>query len=149
MRCYLTSKAARLVYITMIIKLLTSDCTLKSPYNNTKKLKYNSLDRRAPKFITLNVPSIENLANHERALLVKRCLCKQSNKELGNYFKLFEHKYKTRNNPKSIKLPPAKLELPEQVFYFSRGVLYNILPIELRDTDGYGKFKELVKAHFS
>ena len=47
MRCYLTSKAARLVYITMIIPLLTSSCTLKSPYNNTQKLKYNSLDRKA------------------------------------------------------------------------------------------------------
>ena len=30
-RCYLTSKAARLVYITMIIRLSTSSCTLKSP----------------------------------------------------------------------------------------------------------------------
>ena len=35
MRCYLTSKAARLVYITMILPLLTSSCALKSPYNNT------------------------------------------------------------------------------------------------------------------
>ena len=118
MRCYLTSKAARLVYITMIIQLLTSGCTLKSPYNNTQKLKYNSLDRRARKFIKLNVPSIENLANRERVLLVKRCLCKQSNKELNNYFTLFEHKYKTRNNPKSIKLPPVKLELVSKFFTF-------------------------------
>ena len=43
MRCYLTSKAARLVYITMIIPLLTSSCASKSPYNNTQKLKYSSL----------------------------------------------------------------------------------------------------------
>ena len=57
MRCYLTSKAARLVYITMIIPLLTSSCTLKSPYNNTQKLKYNSLDKRAQKIIKLNVRS--------------------------------------------------------------------------------------------
>ena len=39
MRYYLTSKAARLVYITMIIPLLTSSCTLKSLYSNTQKLK--------------------------------------------------------------------------------------------------------------
>ena len=31
MRRYLTSKAVRLVYNTMIIPLLTSSCTLKSP----------------------------------------------------------------------------------------------------------------------
>ena len=42
MRCYLTSKAARLVYIKMIIPLLTSSCTLKPPCNNTQMLKYNS-----------------------------------------------------------------------------------------------------------
>ena len=35
MRFYLTSKAARLVYITMIIPLITSSCTLKLSYNNT------------------------------------------------------------------------------------------------------------------
>ena len=29
MRCYLTSKTARLVYITIIIPFLTSSCTLK------------------------------------------------------------------------------------------------------------------------
>ena len=50
---------------------------------------------------------------------------------------------------KSLKLPPVKLELAKQGFYFSGGVLYNSLPIEIRDADGYGKFKELIKAHFS
>ena len=149
MRCYLSSKAARLVYITMIIPLLTSSCTLKSPYNNTQKLKYNSLDRRARKIIKLNVPSIENLTNRERVFLVKSCLCKEPNKEFSNYFKLIEHKCETRNNSKSIKLPHVKFELAKQCFYFSGGVLYNSLPIEIRDTNGYGKFKELVKAHFS
>ena len=148
MTCYLTLKAARLVYITMIIPLLTSSCTLKSPYNNTQKLKYNSLDRRARKIIKLNVPSIENLANRERVLLAKSCSCKESNEEFNNYFTLIEHKYETRNNAKSIKLPHVKLELAKQDFYFSGGVLNNSLPIEIRDTDGYGKFKEPVKAHF-
>ena len=103
MRCYLTSKAARSVYITMVVPLLTSSCTLKSRCNNTQKLKYNSLDRRARKIIKLNVPSIENLANRERVLLVKSCLCKESNEEFNNYFKLIEHKYETRNNSRSRK----------------------------------------------
>ena len=60
---------------------------------------------------------------------------------------MIDHKYETRNNLKSIKLPHVKLELAKQGFYFSGGVLYNSLPIEIRDTDGYRKFKELVKAH--
>ena len=111
MRCYLKSKAARLVYITMLIPLLTSSCTLKSLYNNTHKLKYNSSDRKARKIIKLNVASIKNFVNHERALIVKSCLCNESNEEFNNYFKLTEHKYETRNNSKSIKLPHVKLEL--------------------------------------
>ena len=121
---------------------------LKLSHNDTQKLKYNSLDRRARKIIKLNVPSIKNLAKRERVLLVKSCLCKESNEEFNNYFKLIEHKYKTRNNSKSIKLPPVKLELAKQGFYFSGGVLYNSLPVEIEDTDCYRKFKELVKARF-
>ena len=39
LRYYLTSKAVQLVYITMIIPLLTSSCTLKSPYNNSSKVE--------------------------------------------------------------------------------------------------------------
>ena len=37
MRCYLTSKAARLGYVTMIIPLLISSCTLRPPCTNTQK----------------------------------------------------------------------------------------------------------------
>lgn len=55
--------------------------------------------------------------------------------KFNNYFKWFEHKNKTRNNSKRIKLSPVTLELTKQGFYFSGGVLYNSLPIEIRDTD--------------
>ena len=75
----------------MTTLLLTSSCALKSPYNITQKLKYNSLDRRATTIIKLNVPSIENLANREHVLLVKSCSCKESKEEFSNYSKLFEY----------------------------------------------------------
>ena len=104
--------------ITMFVSLLTTSCTLQAPYNNTQNLKYNLLAIRARKIIKLNVPSIENLGNGERVLLMKSCLCEESNEEFNNYFKFFAHKYKTKNNSKSIKLPPVKLELPKQDFYF-------------------------------
>ena len=123
MRCYFTSKAVRLVYFTIIIPLLTSSCTFKSPYNNTQKLKCKPLDRRAGKVIKLDVPSIENLANCKRVLLEKSCFCKESNEEFNNYSKLIEYKYETKNNSKSIKLPPVKLELAKKGFYFTGGVL--------------------------
>ena len=74
----LTSIAARLVYIAMNIPHSTSTCTLKLPCNNTQKLKYNSLGRRAPKIIKLNIPSIKNFANRERFLLVKKLLIQRT-----------------------------------------------------------------------
>ena len=117
MRYYLTSKATPLVYVTMIIPLSTSSYTLKALYNNTQKLTCNSLDRRK-----LNFPSIKNFANHERVLLVKSCLCKESDENFNNYFKLFEHKYKTRNNAKGTKIPAVKLEFAKQGFFFSKKV---------------------------
>ena len=80
-------------------------------------------------------------------LLLKSCLCKESNEEVNNYFKLTEHKYETRNNLKSIKLPHVKLELTKQGFYFFRSVLYKSLRIKIRASDDYGKFKELINGH--
>ena len=73
-------------------------------------MKYNWSDRTAQEIKKLNVPSIENLANRERVPVVKSCLYKESNEEFNNYFKLFEHKYKTR-----IKL---NQNLPSKVFTF-------------------------------
>ena len=96
MRYYLTSKAARLAYVAMIIPLSTSSYKLKPLYNNTQKLTCNSLDRRK-----LNFPLIKNFANRERVLLVKSCPCKESDENFNNYFKLFEHKYKTRKKHKN------------------------------------------------
>ena len=62
---------------------------LRLSYNDTQKLKYNSLDRRARKIIKLNFPSIENLANCERVLLWKVAYamksCNESNEEFNNF----------------------------------------------------------------
>ena len=58
---------------------------------------------------------------------------------------MLEHKCQTRNNSKTIKLPPVKLELAKQGFYFCGGVLYNSLSIEVIDTDGNWNFTETVK----
>ncbi|MEO0684105.1 MAG: reverse transcriptase family protein, partial [Cyanobacteria bacterium J06649_11] len=44
MRFYLTTKAARLIYIMMIVPIITAGCTLKSPYNATQSARLLSLD---------------------------------------------------------------------------------------------------------
>ena len=53
MRCYLTTQAARFVYLMMIVPFITAGCTL-SPYNATQFAKLLSLDRRAKKIVGAN-----------------------------------------------------------------------------------------------
>lgn len=45
MRCYLTTQAARLVYVMMIIPIITAGCALKSPYNATQSAKRPSSEK--------------------------------------------------------------------------------------------------------
>ena len=145
MRCYLTTKAARLVYVMMIVPIVTAGCTLKSPYNATQSAKLLSLDRRAKKIVGANdTTPLESLANRERCLLVKKCLTQEMNDKFNQYFKVLDHKINTRNNTISLKIPPAKLEIFKNTFYFSGTVLYNSLPNEIRKVDSYRKFKECI-----
>ena len=73
MRSYLTTKAAHLVYITMIVPLITFSCTLRAPYTETQKLKLSSSDTRTKRIIgTIKmITTIESLANRE---CTKMCL---------------------------------------------------------------------------
>ena len=95
MRRYLTLKATRLVFVLMVATLITLSCTLKSPYNATMlhNMKLASLDRRARNIIKSTIPSIGNLANHERALFEKKGLCQETNAEFNKCFQVLEHKW--------------------------------------------------------
>ena len=134
MRCYLTTQAARFVYVMMIVPIITG-CTLKSPYNATQSATLLSLDRRAKKIVGTNdTTPLESLANRERCLLVKKCLKNvwKINDKFNQYFKVLDHKINTRNNTISLKLPSAKLEIFRNTFYFSGTVVYNSLPNKIR-----------------
>lgn len=150
MRRYHTKKAAYLVYITMIVPTITLSCTLKT-CNETQKVKLNSLDGRAKKIVNMNeaIPTIENFSNRERCLLVRKCITNQMDGELNNYFNIFDHKIRTRNNEVSIKLPQVKLEVVKKSFFFAGGQLYNTLPIKLRRIKDFTEFKARVKSYFA
>ena len=44
------------------------------------------------------------------------------------YFEKTDHKYATRNNLNSVKLPKAKLEAGHKGFYFLTAKVFNALP---------------------
>ena len=54
----------------------------------------------------------------------------------------------TRNNKCCIRLPPVKLEIARLGFYFTRGTLYDSLPIDIRKTDSVNIFKKKVSEFF-
>ena len=79
MRFYLTTKAARHIYIMMIVPIITAGCTLKSSYNASQSARLFSFDRRGRKIAgSDDIPPIESLANREHCLLVLRsAYCKK------------------------------------------------------------------------
>ena len=82
-------------------------------------------------------------------MLVKTCLLDEFSLDtFNNYFEIFDHKMKTRNNNHSIRLPRVKLEIARQGFFFAGRILYNSLPLGLRQVDDILLFKRRLKDHF-
>ena len=78
MRFYLTTKAARHIYM-MIVPTITAGCTLKSSYNASQSARLFSFDSSGRKIAgSDDIPPIESLANREHCLLVLRsAYCKK------------------------------------------------------------------------
>ena len=148
LRPYLTVDATSNVYMSMIVPIMTYSSTVRIPCNDTHCKKLQSLDRRANFIIKSTVMSIVSCLNRDICMLVKRCLLNEFNLDtFNNYFEIFNHKMKTRNNNQSIRLPRVKLELARQGFFFASGILYNSLPVELRQVDDILLFKRRLKKH--
>ena len=94
----------------MTVPLIALSYNLKSSCNATQKWKLASLDRRARDIMKSAITSIEKIANPERTLFVKKCLCRETNDGFNKYFQILKHKYTAKNNSKSIiKIPQVKL----------------------------------------
>ena len=64
---------------------------------------------------------------------MKNCLKKKFGYEvLDNYFEILIHGKHTRNNNCSLKLPPFKLEISKQSFYYGAVTLFNSFPRDER-----------------
>ena len=123
--------------------------TIQIPCNDTQCRKLHSFDCCANFIIKSTVTSTGSCLNHDICRLVKRCLLNEFNLgTFNNYFEIFYHKMNTRNNNHSIRLPWVKLELACQGFFFIGGILYNFLPLELRQADDILLFKRRLKEHF-
>ena len=123
--------------------------TIQIPCNDTQCRKLHSFDCCANFIIKSTVTSIGSCLNRDICRLVKRYLLNEFNLDtFNNYFEIFDHKMNTRNNNHCIRLPRVKLELARQGFFFAGGILYNSVPLELRQIDDILLFKRRLKEHF-
>ena len=90
------------------------------------------------------ITSIENHANRERYLFVKKCLLKTfDNNTFNRYFEVQNHSQRTRNNLRNIKLAKIKLETASRnSFFFGAAMLYNSLPTEIKEIENIYEYKK-------
>ena len=120
----------------MIMPILTYSSTIKTNFNPTQLKRFTSLEKRAENIIGLRHNSskcIKDCIDAQICSLVKKCLHKKLNHNiLDDYFVITNHSKHTRNNNCSLRLPPIKLEVTKQSFYYGGAKIFNALPIDER-----------------
>ena len=131
-RRYLTAESAKMIFELVIMPILTYSSTTKTSFNHNQLQKFSSLEKRATKVIGYDLnqwKSIKDTTDNQICSLVKNCLKKKFGYEvLDNYFEILNHGKHARNNNCSLKLPPIKLEISKQSFYYGGVKSFNSLP---------------------
>ena len=79
--------------------------------------------------------------------MVFDCLNNNICEVFENYFERRDHKYATRNNENSVKLPKVKLEAGRKSFYFLAAKTFNSLPSEVRTLKYRTVFRKAIEEH--
>ena len=86
-------------------------------------------------------------------IIVRKILHKlvpvQSYKNLSRKEDLMDHKYATRSNYISVKLPKVKLEAGRKGFYFLGAKVFNALPPEVKTIKFKTVFRKALDEHFN
>ena len=153
MRYYLTEKAAKAIYNSMIVPVLTYSSLANLKITNTQKNKLLSLQSRASKIIKFDatdsvVPSINNLRNRHACTFTRKCLSGDICENFQSYFRVQNHQINTRNNKCMLILPKMRTEFAKRSAEYMCSKIYNELPLDVRKEENFNKFKFLVKHHF-
>jgi hypothetical protein len=146
-RNQLTTKAAALLYNSVVVPLFTYCSILTYQTNNTYKEKIKAMETRANFLIYNDKPtktvSIEQLNKNRLCKLVFKCLRNDVCENLRDYFELMSNK--TRNKNALIRLPKVRLELCKKGFYFSGAKVFNELPLKVRAATNFTEFLSFFK----
>ena len=94
------------------------------------------------------VQTVESLIKRQSCQIVFDCLQDNICTPFKGYFTKIEHNINTRNNGCSLKLPRAKLEFERRSFAFQGALVYNTLPLHLRNLNSRFLFKSNLKEFF-
>ncbi len=106
-----TVDAAKSIYKSMIVPLLTYSSVVTLNLNVTQTTRVENLQDRAAKIIKsdnlthLRLPDLINFAKLQSCLLVKQCIDKNVCSNFDNYFDRLQHVKNTRNNGISVRIP--------------------------------------------
>ena len=132
----LTSNAAEALYRTMVLPIFTYCGTLSLGLPDSRLKRIRRIENRGKNVIAstlaknmeIRIPSVSSLIKQRACTIVFDCLNNNICELFEKYFEKTEHKYATRNNLNSVKLPKVKIETGRKGFYFLAAKAFNALP---------------------
>ena len=151
----LTSDAAEALYRTMVLPIFTYCGTLSIGLTDSRLKKIQSIEKRGKNIIAsslgknmeIRIPSVASLIKRRACSIVFDCLNNNICELFQNYFEETDHKYATRNNQKSVKLPKVKIEAGCKGYYFLAAKTFNALPPELMSVKYRTVFRKALEEH--
>ena len=144
-RKYLSSKAAKSVYQSMILPIITYGSLLHLNRTKTQCKMLLSFHNRSIAVVNqadLQMLSPLDISFVKTCELVRHCLDGHVCSNFHNYFEKKCHGKNTRNADCLLILPKIKLEYSRGSFYYMGAMLYNSLPTKLRKTEDFDVFKK-------
>lgn len=147
-RPFLTTKAAKSIYQSMIVPVITYSSLINLNLTNTQLTKLKSIDRRAQNITGCNnLCSINETIFKNCCMTVRKCLDGRTCENFVDYFTVMEHSQNTRNNSSSLRLPATRTEYGRRSFRFMASKCYNTLPLECRKENDFNVFIRKLNLH--
>jgi len=147
-RPFLTVKAAKSIYQSMIIPVITYSSLMNLNLTSTQLNKLKSIDKRAETITGCNnLRSIRGTILKNCCTTVRKCVDGKTCDNFVDYFTVMDHNHNTRNNNSSLRLPPTRTEYGRRSFKFMASKYYNELPSECRNEDSFKNFIRKLDNH--
>ena len=150
MRNLLTNEAAKKVYLTMILQVMTYCWLVNLKSTETRKKRLESLENRSTKIVNGNadIIRIQDYKKRHACKFVRRCLDGACCENFDDYFTKIDHSQNTRNNKYLLRLPNLRTEFAKKSAQFMAAKMYNDLTLEIRKESSFSLFSDKLNTLF-